>query len=167
MHWIIFFVLTSYAVTVHSQTWTGVFNIDSSCETESCCCLSNQIVMTRPTTDTISFNVSLAGTFCMGTTSYSGTADYPTEYMISVEVSIITITFELNDESTMLTISSSLGDQCTSYATRVVTSTSSTTTMPAVVTTTTMRRNNTAAANQNVNLALMAGFVTFNMIMRN
>ena len=102
----------------------------------------------------------------MGTTSYTGNGAYPNGYSISVAVSIITLTITLNSNSTVLTIGSTLGPACTSYAIRVGSIDPATTTLPAVTTTTTPR-NNTAAANHNVNLALIAGFVTFNMIMRN
>ena len=168
MYWIIFVIFTSYIVTVHSQTWVGAYNLDTSCSTASCCCLSNQIVITRPTTDTIAFNTSLSGALCMGFMTYDGEGEYPSGYSISISISIVTMTITLSEDSNSLAITSTLGAACSTNGARVAGS-SSTTTNPASTTSmaTTTAGNNTASANQNVNLALLAGFVSLNMIMRN
>ncbi|CAF3084011.1 unnamed protein product [Rotaria sp. Silwood2] len=117
MRWIIAFLFVTYLMTVHSQTWVGTFTADSGCDTNQCCCLSNKIVIGRPTSDTISFNTSLTG-ICLGQTSYSGITDYPDDYVISVSVSIITLTITLSSDSNSIDIINSLGPSCGVTATR-------------------------------------------------
>ncbi|CAF1415585.1 unnamed protein product [Rotaria sp. Silwood1] len=126
MRWTIALIFITYLMTVHAQTWAGSFTTDSSCDTSQCCCLSNKIVIARPSSNLIFFNTSLSG-MCLGQTSYSGTSDYPSGYSVTVSVSIVTLTITLSGDSNSITIDNSLGPSCGVQATRDVTTTEFTT----------------------------------------
>jgi hypothetical protein len=120
MHWTIILLLTTCIITVHSQTWSGTCIVNSTCDTTYCCFLSNQIILTILSSNTLGFNTSLNGALWLGQTSYSNQITYPTGYTSTISVSFITLTFTLSSDSSTLTITSSLVSSCSTKAVREV-----------------------------------------------
>ncbi|CAF3535234.1 unnamed protein product [Rotaria socialis] len=174
MSWVIAFFLVTSCVAVQSQAWPGSYTPDSSCNVNQCCCIINDMVITQPTSNTISFNTSLTGV-CLGETSYDGDANYSGGYSISVSNSLVTLAITLSSDSNNLTITSStsMGSACTVIAARdattVAASTStnpavaaSTSTNPAVAASTTSKRNSAAQNNGRIIMLLHFFFVCCN-----
>jgi hypothetical protein len=115
MHWIIIFLFASFWTAVYSQTWNGTYNVDSTCNVDDCCCLSNQIIITGSTSNSFAFNTSLNG-MCLGETSYSGEFADPIGYTVTLTISTvtltITLTITLSNDSSTLTVTNSLGSSC-------------------------------------------------------
>lgn len=111
----IFFL--AYFPTALSQTWVGTFTVQPGCDINQCCCLSNQIQITQPTTGKLFFNASLTG-YCFGQTSYSGQVDNPNGYSITAGNTLVTLGISLSSDSKNLTITNSMGSSCTTTATR-------------------------------------------------
>jgi hypothetical protein len=163
MRWIILLLLTNYVITVHSQTWAGTFTLNSTCDTNTCCCLSNTLQLTAVSSTILAFNTSLAGILCEGLTSYSGQGTYPTGYTNTISVSIITLTMTLSNDSSMISITSSLGAACnvTGFREDIIVST---TTAASVFTNSSA---NTVQQNQNINLIILFSWVLLSIVMRN
>ena len=112
MRWAILVLLATHFIPVQCQVWTGIFIINATCSPSFCCCSSNSIAFSRPSSTVLSFNTSLAGNLCQGLTSYASQATYPTGYTVSFTISIITLTISLSNDSNILTMTSSLGASC-------------------------------------------------------
>ncbi len=137
MCWATIFVTAACFMTVHSQTWNGTFIPDSACNTGTCCCVSSEIIITRPTSSLLAFNGSLNGV-CLGRTSFSSTAAYPNGYTVSITISIVTLGITLSNDSNTLTIANSLSSSCTVIAVRQVTTVTTVTPVTTVTTVTTI-----------------------------
>jgi hypothetical protein len=134
MLWTILFFFGTSWMTVQGQTWPGVYRMGSSCSTTSCCCLVNNLIVTRPSSNTLAVNTSLAGQ-CSGQSYFAGTATYPTGYSLSLSFSIITLNVMLSNDSNTLTVINPIMSSCNGIGVRTV-SVSSTAATAAVTMTT-------------------------------
>ncbi len=132
MHWIIIFLLANFWTAVYSQTWIGTYNITSTCDAKTCCCVRHQVLITRSSPNFFGFNVTVEG-YCFGLTSYYDDVADPNSYTITASISIITLTIQLSSDSSTLTISNSYSASCDAVAIRqaaiVATTTLQTTTL--------------------------------------
>lgn len=120
MHWIVVFLTIIFMPMIQSQVWQGGFRTTAGCAQASCCCPSSDIVVIQTGDTTLALNLTLAGTLCMGmTTLYQTNLPKPDGYSLTMTVSIVTFTVSLNSDSTVLTIASTLGSQCTVVANRI------------------------------------------------
>jgi hypothetical protein len=120
MRWTIVFLFATYVTVIYAQTWTGTFTVDSACSTFSCCCVSNQMVITSPASSVLFLNTTLTGV-CYGMTSFTGNITYPTGYTITQSLYTITLLITLSSNSSTISITSSAGPSCSSGAVRLVT----------------------------------------------
>ncbi|UJR07724.1 hypothetical protein I4U23_012009 [Adineta vaga] len=131
MYSTILFIFSTFWIANQAQIWNGTFQMNSTCITTSCCCVSRELVVTRPTTNTLSVNANLTGV-CFGLNALSDTEEYPNGYTLSVTISLLTLDIILSNDSNTLTITNSLMPQCNGKAVRkmlqIVTVTVSTTT---------------------------------------
>jgi len=105
---------------IQSQVWEGGFRTTAGCVQSSCCCPSSDIAVIDTGDTTLALNLTLAGTLCMGmTTLYQPNLPKPDGFSLTMTVSIVTFTVSLNSNSTVLTVSSTLGSQCTVVANRI------------------------------------------------
>jgi hypothetical protein len=171
MRWIIIFLFASFWPAVYSQTWIGTYNISSTCDTATCCCITNQVLITPSSQNYFGFNISLAGT-CYGLTSYSANVADPNSYTVTTSISIITLTIQLSSDSSTLTISNSYSASCDAVAVReaaivqtTIVQTASVQTTPvqtASVQTTIVHSN---AVPQYVNIIILCSLVFFGIVM--
>ena len=166
MYWILLLLLTNYIITVDSQNWAGTFILDSNCDTNSCCCLSDALQLTPVSSSILAFNASLTGALCAGQTVYSGQGAYPTGYVNSISVSIIRLLMTLSRDSSMLTLSSSLGAACNTNGVRQTMGGSTTVATTAGAVTTSMSTN-TAQQIQSINLTTLFSLVLSSIFMCN
>lgn len=136
MHWIAIFLLSTYLIAVDSQQWIGNFTVDSGCNMNQCCCLTNTIAISTTPSNQIAFNASLSGV-CFGQTGYYGTADNPNGFTMTAGNAMASFTITLSSDSNTLSISSSLQPTCIMGAVRASSATTAApTTAPQSVTTT-------------------------------
>ncbi|UJR07298.1 hypothetical protein I4U23_011586 [Adineta vaga] len=66
-----------------TPNWIGTFQMDSSCDTSTCCCFTNQIFLIQTSSNLLQLNGSLSGR-CIGSTSLVSYAlSMPTNYAVA------------------------------------------------------------------------------------
>ncbi|CAF1102936.1 unnamed protein product [Adineta ricciae] len=113
----ILFTFATLWTTTQSQTWAGIYQMNTTCITSTCCCLVNDIVLTRPSLNILAFNATLSGQ-CFGLPSITSSIGYPVGYSLSLSISIVTLTVLLSNDSNTLTAVNPLISQCTGRAVR-------------------------------------------------
>lgn len=66
----VLFLFIICLTTINSQIWSGTFQIAPGCNTDSCCCPTNEIVIQKTSSTMAYFSTSITG-FCLGETSIS------------------------------------------------------------------------------------------------
>ena len=110
------FLLVSIIIdSIESQTWTGTYIPDSSCNTTSCCCLSGKAVITSLTANSYSVQSGLTGVLCSGATTFRGTL-YTNGYTGSIIVGSDNDTVTLTSDSANITVTNSKNPACSGNA---------------------------------------------------
>ncbi|CAF1093563.1 unnamed protein product [Adineta ricciae] len=117
VHLTILFIFATLWTTTQSQTWAGIYQLNTTCITSTCCCLVNDIVLTRPSLNILTFNATLSGQ-CFGLPSITSSIDYPVGYSLSLSISIVKLTVLLSNDSNTLTAVNPLMSQCSGRAVR-------------------------------------------------
>ncbi len=102
---------------VQSQTWTGTFTIDSTCNTVVCCCLNGQIVITHPTTSILAFTSGINGP-CGNLATFTGTTPYPNGYAGYLTLGIQNLTLTLSSDSNTISAVNPTSSACNGNAKR-------------------------------------------------
>jgi hypothetical protein len=105
----ILLLIASVIGAVQSQTWTGSYTADSSCNTLICCCMSGQVVVTSSSTNVYSVT-SGASSLCSAT-SLTGTF-YASGYTGWVVVLGNNVTFTLSSDSHTITVTNPAAPAC-------------------------------------------------------
>ncbi len=114
--------------SVQSQNWDGTYTHDTSCSTASCCCLSGQVVVTTPSTGSVSFTTGLSATSCGGVPSYTTSMSTPSGYVATLNIGFFALTFTLDSSSSFINVSSiQAGATCNSFLTKSITATTTAT----------------------------------------
>lgn len=100
---IVLLLVVSVVGVAQSQTWTGTYTADSSCNTTVCCCMTGQVVLTISSTNNYSISSSMSGTLCGNVTIFSGPA-YTNGYTGWMLISGVNNTLTLSSDSKNITL---------------------------------------------------------------
>ena len=109
------FLLASIMGAVRSQDWVGSYTTDATCDTSSCCCLSGNVVLERPTRNTLKLTSGLRGP-CSGETGFSATIGYPAGYSVDLQLGQETLRCTFNSDSTAITATNAASPRCSGNA---------------------------------------------------
>ena len=120
MHWtIIFLIIIIYMPMIQSQVWGGIFSTTPGCVQASCCCPTTDIQVYEYS-NTIALNLTLDGSLCMNfATLFQTNLPKPDGFSLTMTVFIVTFTVTMSSDSNTITVSSTLGSQCTVVANRI------------------------------------------------
>lgn len=107
---LIFILVLSIIGAAQSQTWTGTYTADSSCNTSTCCCLAGQVVLTSSSTNTYIVTSSVSGS-CGGANTFTGTA-YTSGYTGWIVVTTDNDTLTLSSDSNTVTVTNTVNPAC-------------------------------------------------------
>ncbi|CAF4069172.1 unnamed protein product [Rotaria magnacalcarata] len=84
-----------------SQKWTGVFQADSKCDANACCCITGNKLATNYSTNTLEVVSDMIG-LCQGVKILSTTCPYPNDCNDYVTVFNQNVALELNSDSSTI-----------------------------------------------------------------
>ncbi|CAF1971149.1 unnamed protein product [Rotaria magnacalcarata] len=100
-----------------SQKWTGVFQADSKCDANACCCITGNKLATNYSTNTLEVVSDMIG-LCQGVKILSTTCPYPNDCNDYVTVFNQNVALELNSDSSTIAFNNPNNPMCTNYAFR-------------------------------------------------
>ena len=104
---------------IQSQVWGGIFSTTPGCVQASCCCPTTDIQVYEYS-NTIALNLTLDGSLCMNfATLFQTNLPKPDGFSLTMTVFIVTFTVTMSSDSNTITVSSTLGSQCTVVANRI------------------------------------------------
>lgn len=115
---ITFFLATTLILSVQSQTWTGTFTADSTCDRTVCCCLDGTIVITNSSTNMLSGTSGLAGVCANNANTLSFNTSFPSSYTSYITINGANITLTLSNNSNTIFASNPGNATCNGYAYR-------------------------------------------------
>jgi hypothetical protein len=101
-----------------TPNWIGTFLMDNACDTSTCCCLSNQIILSKTTNNQLQITGSVTGQ-CNGLSStISLTQSIPTSFQTVLTWSGETIRLQLGQDNSYLSFVNTNNAYCSATALR-------------------------------------------------
>ncbi|CAF3477743.1 unnamed protein product [Rotaria socialis] len=64
IHFIFTFTFFHTCISIVFPEWTGIFDVDESCDQTECCCISKRAIITRPENTRLLITANVAGAAC-------------------------------------------------------------------------------------------------------
>lgn len=111
-------ILTTLIGFAQSQAWNGVYNIDSGCDIQRCCCISGQLIISPLSDQLMLVKMNTKG-ICEDRDNIQVSSSYPIGYTGFLQAAGIGLQIRLDATSNIITIVNPTKSICTSTGRKV------------------------------------------------